>query len=90
MSHNNDMNTQTIPTADLLFGVPRPPRWWDEHPEQRKIFEEIRESIRIEGLKQPLEVKREARGLGVEVGNQRLQALRDLGITNVSCNIKGE
>ena len=84
------MSIQTIPTADLLFGTPRPPKWWDEHPDQRKIFEEIRESIRTGGLKKPLEVKREAMGLVVETGNQRLQALLDLGIAKVACNIKGE
>jgi len=42
---------KNIPTTDLVFGVPRPPRWWDEHPEHRKAFEKIRESIKTEGLK---------------------------------------
>ena len=62
-----------LPTADLVFGVPRPQRWWDEHPEHRKIFEGIRESIKMEGMKKPLEVLFDPRkGYVVEVGNQRL------------------
>jgi|TARA_Y100000310_G_C20263429_1_gene614683 ParB-like chromosome segregation protein Spo0J len=80
----------TIPTADLLFGVPRPPRWWAEHPEHRKEFEKIRESIKTEGLKKPLEVIKTKRGLVVEIGNQRLQALLDLGIPTAPCVIKGD
>ena len=77
----------SIPVADLVFGVPRPPKWCAEHPEHRKVFEEIRESIKTEGLKKPLEVKRTNKGLVVEVGNQRLQALLDLGITTAPCII---
>ena len=77
----------SIPVADLVFGVPRPPKWWAEHPEHRKVFEEIRESIKTEGLKKPLEVKRTNKGLVVETGNQRLQALLDLGITTAPCII---
>ena len=84
------MKIQNIPTADLLFGVSRPLGWWARHPEHRKVFEEVRESIKTEGLKKPLEVNREARGLVVEVGNQRLQALLDLGITTAPCVIKGD
>ena len=79
-----------IPTADLVFGVSRPKSWWDEHPEQRKIFEEIKESIRNEDLKKPLEVQKTNKGYVVEVGNQRLQALLDLGITTAPCIVKGE
>ncbi len=78
---------KTIPTADLVFGVSRPQRWWDEHPEHRKAFEKIRESIKTEGLKKPLEVKRMNKGLVVETGNQRLQALLDLGIPTAPCII---
>jgi hypothetical protein len=78
---------KNIPTADLLFGAYRPQMWWDEHPEHRKIFEEIRESIRTDGLKKPLEVKRTNKGLVVETGNQRLQALLDIGITTAPCII---
>ena len=77
----------SVPVADLLFGVPRPPRWWAEHPEHRKVFEEVRESIKTEGLKNPLEVKRTNKGLVVETGNQRLQALLDLGIPTAPCII---
>ena len=78
---------KNIPTADLVFGVSRPQRWWDEHPEHRKAFEKIRESIKTEGLKKPLEVKRMNKGLVVETGNQRLQALLDLGIPTAPCII---
>ena len=84
------MTVHNIPTADLLFGVPRPPRWWAEHPEHRKVFEEIRESIKTEGLKKPLEVIKTKKGIVVETGNQRLQALLDLGVTTAPCVIKGD
>ena len=63
----------------------RPQSWWDEHPEQQKIFEEIKESIKNEGMKKPLEVIVNKRGHVVEVGNQRLRALLELGITTASC-----
>ena len=78
---------KSIPTTDLVFGVPRPPRWWAKHPEHRKVFEKIRESIKTEGLKKPLEVKQTNKGLVVETGNQRLQALLDLGIPTAPCII---
>jgi len=78
----------SVPTKDLLFEVLRPQSWWDEHPDQEKIFEGVRESIKTEGLKKPLEVKRTNKGLVVEVGNQRLRALLDLGITTAPCIIK--
>ena len=84
------MTIHNISTADLVFGVSRPPKWWAEHPEHRKEFEKIRESIKNEGLKKSLEVKRTKKGLVVEVGNQRLQALLDLGITTAPCIIKGD
>ena len=76
---------KAIPTADLVFGVSRPQRWWDEHPDHRKVFEEIRESIKTGGLKKPLKVKKTNKGLVVETGNQRLQALLDLGIPTAPC-----
>ena len=79
---------RNIPTSELLFGVPRPPKWWAEHPEHRKVFDEIRESIKTDGLKKPLEVKQTKKGLVVEVGNQRLQALLDLEITIAPCIVK--
>ena len=81
---------RNIPTADLLFGVSRPPRWWNEHPEFVKEFKKVRESIKTDGLKKPLEVQKTNKGYVVEVGNQRLQALLDLGITTAPCIVKGE
>tara|TARA_R110002051_G_C8721917_1_gene496821 strand:- start:400 stop:651 length:252 start_codon:yes stop_codon:yes gene_type:complete len=82
------MTILNISTSDLIFGVSRPSRWWAEHPKHRKEFEEIRESIKTEGLKKPLEVKQTKKGLVVEVGNQRLQALLDLGITTAPCIVR--
>ena len=79
---------KNIPTADLIFGVPRPQEWWDDHPEQRKELEEIRESIKAKGLTKPLEVRKTNKGFVVEIGNQRLQALLDLKITTAPCIIK--
>mgnify|MGYP003151953047 FL=1 len=77
--------TKNLPVKELVFGVNRPQSWWDEHPEQQKIFEEIKESIKNEGMKKPLEVIVNKRGHVVEVGNQRLRALLELGITTASC-----
>ena len=82
--------TRDIPTADLLFGVSRPPSWWDEHPDFVKEYKKVRESIKIDGLRKPLEVKKTNQGYVVEVGNQRLQALLDLGITIAPCIVKGK
>ena len=81
---------RNIPTADLLFGVSRPTGWWNEHPEFVKEFKKVRESIKTDGLKKPLEVQKTNKGYVVEVGNQRLQALLDLGITTSPCIVKGE
>ena len=50
----------------------------------------MRESIKTDGLKKPLEVQKTNKGYVVEVGNQRLQALLDLGITTAPCIVKGE
>jgi len=75
-----------LSVKELVFGVNRPQQWWDEHPEQQKIFEDIRESIKNDGMENPLEVTVEKnRGYVVEVGNQRLRALLDLGIIIAPC-----
>ena len=75
-----------LSVKELVFGVNRPQQWWDEHSEQQKIFEGIRESIKNDGMKKPLEVTKEKnRGYVVEIGNQRLRALLELGITTASC-----
>ena len=75
-----------LSVKELVFGVNRPQRWWDEHSEQQKIFEGIRESIKNDGMEKPLEVIMEKnRGYVVEVGNQRLRALLDLGIIIAPC-----
>ena len=76
-----------LPVKELVFGVSRPQQWWDEHPKQQKIFEEIKESIKNDGMKMPLQVTKDKRGYVVEVGNQRLKALLELGITTAPCII---
>ena len=82
------VSNMELPVKELVFGVSRSQSWWDEHPKQQKIFEEIKESIKNEGMKKPLEVTIDKRGHVVEVGNQRLRALLDLGITTAPCLIK--
>ena len=47
-------------------------------------------AVKTDGLKKPLEVQKTNKGYVVEVGNQRLQALLDLGITTSPCIVKGE
>ena len=75
-----------LSVKELVFGVNRPQQWWEEHPEQQKIFEDIKESIKNDGMEKPLEVTVEKnRGYVVEVGNQRLRALLDLGMTTAPC-----
>jgi len=74
-----------LSVKELVFGVNRPQQWWDEHPIQQKIFEDIKESIKNNGMKKPLEVTIDKRGYVVEVGNQRLKALLELGMTIVPC-----
>ena len=77
-----------LSVKELLFGVNRPKQWWDEHPEQEKIFEDIKTSIKNDGIKKPLEVTMDKnRKYVVEVGNQRLRALLELGITTAPCLI---
>ena len=76
---------QFLAVKELLFGVKRPQRWWDEHPKQQKIFEEIKESIRNNGMEKPLKVIKNKQGYVVEVGNQRLKALLELGIATAPC-----
>ena len=79
------VSVMELPVKELVFGVNRPQQWWDEHPEQQGIFEGIKESIKNDGMKKPLEVIVNKRGHVVEVGNQRLRALLELGITTASC-----
>ena len=79
------MANKIVSVKELVFGVNRPQRWWDEHPDQQKIFEDIKESIKNNGMKKPLEITIDKRGYVVEVGNQRLRALLELGITTAPC-----
>ena len=80
-----DKTLEELSVKELVFGVNRPQQWWDEHPEQHKIFEDIRESITTEGMEKPLQVTMDKRGYVVEVGNQRLRALLDLGMITAPC-----
>ena len=75
----------TLSVKELVFGVSRPQQWWDEHPDQETIFQDIKESIKNNGMEKPLEVTMDKRGYVVEVGNQRLRALVELGITTAPC-----
>ena len=74
-----------IPVDDLLFGVNRPEQWWDEHPDIVKSKNKIAESISSEGLRNPLTVTETDGKYTVQVGNQRLQAMLDLGMEAASC-----
>ena len=76
-----------VATSKLTFGVNRPQRWWDEHPDQQLIYAEIKQSIQANGLKNPLEVTHDSRGYVVDVGNQRLKALLELGVETAPCKV---
>ena len=73
---------QIIPTTDLTYGISRPQSWWDKHPLHRERYEKIKESIKTEGLQKPLEINKD---MTVEMGNQRLKALRELGVEKAPC-----
>jgi len=75
----------TLSVKELVFGVSRPQQWWDEHPDQETIFQDIKESIKNNGMEKPLEVTMDKRGYVVKKGNQRLRALVELGITTAPC-----
>ncbi len=70
---------------ELLFGVSRNKNWWEKYPRRIKMLNKITESIKKEGLKNPLIVNETLKGYVVEVGNQRLQALNDLRIKKADC-----
>ena len=70
---------------ELLFGVNRNKDWWEKYPRRIKMLNKITESIKKEGLKNPLIVNETLKGYVVEVGNQRLQALNDLRIEKANC-----
>ncbi len=77
-------NTELL-IKDLLFGVNRNKNWWKKYPRRIKMLSKITESIKNEGLKNPLIVNETLKGYVVEVGNQRLQALNNLGIKKANC-----
>ena len=82
----NKVSRMELSVKELIFGVNRPQSWWGEHPKQQKIFEDIKESIKNDGMKKPLQVtKQKNKGYVVEIGNQRLRALLELGIATAPC-----
>ena len=81
-----------ILTTDLKFSVPQPLRLlYSRQPDHNEhVYEEMRESIKNDGLKNPLEVYQISlvdvnKGYMVKNGNQRLKALLELGITEAPC-----
>ncbi len=76
-----------VDISELKFGTSRPQSWWNDHPKAVKMKKNIMKSIQKEGLRNPLSVRENDKGYVVEVGNQRLQALIDLGIQKVPCVI---
>ena len=79
-----------LKTKELKYGVSRPQSWWDEHPEAETVYQEIKQSISNEGIKNPLVVRYDKKlGWVVEVGNQRLRAANELGISEVNCILEG-
>jgi hypothetical protein len=78
-----------LPVAELTPGVNRPQNWWDKHPKSQKMLERIKTSILEEGVRNPLVVYQDSGNYIVAVGNQRLQALRDLGIKTAPCIVSG-
>ena len=71
-----------LPIRKLHFGVSRPKSWWDKHPNHVKMLQQLKKSIQKEGLRNPLTVDST---FTVQVGNQRLQALKDLKIKLAPC-----
>ncbi len=68
-----------IPIEKLKFGVNRPKRWWDEHPNSNLMIYKMIKSIFCEGLKNPLSaINNNDDTYTVTVGNQRLQALTEM------------
>ncbi len=79
-----------LQTKELKYGVSRPQGWWDEHPEAETTYQEIKQSISEEGIKNPLQVRKDVKlGFVVEVGNQRLRAANELGISEIDCILIG-
>ena len=76
-----------VDISKLKFGVNRPQSWWDQRPNAVKMKNDLKESIQKKGIRNPLSVRENDKGYVVEVGNQRLQALKELGIQKVPCVI---
>ena len=82
-----------ILTTDLKFSVPQPLHvllYSRQLDHNEHVYEGMRESIKNDGLKNPLEVYQISlvdvnKGYMVTVGNQRLKALLELGIKEAPC-----
>jgi len=75
-----------VPVSRLKMGVSRPQAWIDKHPEHTEYQKFLLENIPKEGLHKALEIDRK---FVVQVGNQRLEALRKLGWKFAPCDMKG-
>jgi|10_taG_2_1085330.scaffolds.fasta_scaffold33258_3 ParB-like chromosome segregation protein Spo0J len=67
---------EMVPIDELYYGVNRPQKWIDKHPEFTRSIENIKKSIKEVGMLKPLEIDM---GNVVQKGNQRLFALREMG-----------
>ena len=76
-----------VDISKLKFGVNRPQSWCDQRPNAVKMKNDLKESVQKKGIRNPLSVRENDKGYVVEVGNQRLQALKELGIQKVPCVI---
>ena len=74
-----------INVDELQYGVNRPSSWWNEISIRLEGLNKIKKSIQEEGLRNPLIVNEANNKYIVEIGNQRLQALKDLNIKNADC-----
>lgn len=74
---------------NLYYGVNRPQSWWNEHPNAVKMIDVICESIKKDGLRNPLCVTNEKDDgtYRVNNGNQRLYALKKLNFKTIPCII---
>ena len=79
-----------LATKELNYGVSRPQDWWDNRPDAENVYQKIKQSISNEGIKNPLVVSNDKKiGWVVQVGNQRLRAANELGISEVNCILEG-
>jgi hypothetical protein len=76
-----------VDVSKLKFGVDRSKQWIDEHPKFLIMQDRLKKSILTEGLKNPLIINDD---YVVQIGNQRLLAIIDLGLQEVECIFENE